>query len=507
MSEAKPVSSEERDKRAARPKASLKPSWWRGLTGKVLGLTILFVMIGEVLIFLPSIANFRITWLKERIATAEIAALVADAAPGGQVPDSLRQELLKGAKVRIIALSRGDRRELMLRDDADLMIAQSYDIRSRLWIEWITDAFLTMASNGDRLIGVVDVPPNMSGDRIEIVLNEAPLRKAMFAYARNILILSIILSLIVATLVFILLSTVLVRPMRRLTTNMLDFSSNPEDPGRIIAASPRRDEIGIAERELSHMQSELSHMLQQKSRLAALGLAVSKVSHDLRNMLASAQLISDRLAMVNDPTVQKFAPKLIASLDRAIEFCVQTLKFGRVQEGPPRRERQNLHPLIEEIIESTAIQASSRVVLYNDIPPDLIIDADRDHLFRILMNLTRNAVEALEQSLSGSPEGEGMVRLLGHRSGASVVIAVKDNGPGIPQKARDHLFEAFQGSARPGGTGLGLVIASELARAHGGEIKLVATSASGTEFWVVIPDRLAPMSSGRRGERQDSSAA
>jgi signal transduction histidine kinase len=487
--------------------ASLKPAWWRGLTGKVLGLTILFLMIGEILIFLPSIANFRITWLKERIATAEIAALVADAAPNGEVPDELRQELLKGAKVHIIALSRGDTRELMLRDDGDLMIEESFDIRKRLWMQWILDAFAAMAASDNRLIGVIDVPPNMSGDRIEIALDEAPLRKAMFAYARNILILSIILSLIVATLIFLVLSTVLVRPIRRITSNMLGFSSNPEDRSRIIQPSARKDEIGIAERELFHMQSELSNLLQQKSRLAALGLAVSKVSHDLRNMLASAQLISDRLAMVNDPTVQKFAPKLIASLDRAIEFCMQTLKFGRVQESPPRRERLNLHPLIEEIIESTAIQASARVVLFNEVTLDLVIDADRDHLFRILMNLTRNAVEALEQSLIDNPQGEGTVRLTAHRSGANVVIIVKDNGPGIPQKARDHLFEAFQGSGRPGGTGLGLVIASELARAHGGEIKLVATSSAGTEFWVMIPDRLAPLSAGRRGERQDHSAA
>ena len=179
----------------------------------------------------------------------------------------------------------------------------------------------------------------------------------------------------------------------------------------------------------------------------------------------------------------------------------------RRRQLTPRRERLNLYPLVEEILESTAVQASSRVVLFNEVASDVVVDADRDHLFRILMNLTRNAVEALEQSLSANPQGEGSVRLSAHRSGVNVVIMVKDNGPGIPQKARDHLFEAFQGSSRPGGTGLGLVIASELARAHGGEIKLVATSSAGTEFWVMIPDRLAPLTTGRRGERQDHSAA
>jgi signal transduction histidine kinase len=501
------MSDREREQPGAPLREKLKPNWWRGLSGKVLVLTILFVMIGEVLIFLPSIANFRITWLKERIATAEIAALVAGAAPDAQVSDALRQKLLKGAKVRVIALSRSDMRELLLRDDGDLMIDEAYDIRQRLWLQWIIDAFEAIFTTKDRLIGVIDVPPNMSGDRIEIAVDEAPLRKAMFAYAGNILILSIILSLIVATLIFLALTTVLVRPIRRITLNMLAFSSDPEDQGSIIVPSLRRDEIGIAERELANMQKELSSVLQQKSRLAALGLAVSKVSHDLRNMLASAQLISDRLSMVNDPTVQKFAPKLIASLDRAIEFCLQTLKFGRVQESPPRRERVNLHPLIDEIVESTAIQASTRIMLFNEVPADLMIDADRDQLFRILMNLTRNAVGALEQSFGETPASEGVVRLSAHRDGPNAVIAVKDNGPGIPRKAREHLFEAFQGSARPGGTGLGLVISSELARAHGGEIKLIDSSASGTEFWVIIPDRLAPMKSGRRGERLDPSAA
>jgi signal transduction histidine kinase len=491
----------------AAPQEAPRPNWWRGLSGKVLVLTVLFVMVGEVLIFLPSIANFRITWLKERIATAEIAALVTAASPGGEVPDDLRHELLKGAKVHVVALSRGDMRELMLRDDSDLMIEESYDIRERLWMQWIVDAFVTIFSTGNRLIGIIDVPPNMSGDRIEIALDEAPLRKAMFAYAGNILILSVILSLIVAGLAFLVLNVVLVRPIRRITLNMLSFSSNPEDLTRLISPSRRRDEIGIAERQLAKMQSELSTMLQQKSRLAALGLAVSKVSHDLRNMLASAQLISDRLALVNDPTVQKFAPKLIASLDRAIAFCMQTLKFGRVQEAPPRRERLTLGPLVDEMIESTAIQASSRVVLYNDVPSDVLIDADRDHLFRILMNLMRNAVEALEQSWEGASRGEGVVRVSAHRSGSNVIIAVKDNGPGIPQKARQHLFEAFQGSARPGGTGLGLVISGELARAHGGEIKLVESTSAGTEFWVIIPDRVAALTSGRRGARLDPPAA
>ncbi len=72
----------------------------------------------------------------------------------------------------------------------------------------------------------------------------------------------------------------------------------PESTARIIKPSGRGDEIGVAERELSDMQRDLVSMLHQKSRLAALGLAVSKINHDLRNLLASSQLLSDQLASV-----------------------------------------------------------------------------------------------------------------------------------------------------------------------------------------------------------------
>ena len=283
-------------------------------------------------------------------------------------------------------------------------------------------------------------------------------------YSNNILKLSIILSIIVAAMAFFAFNHVLVRPIRKLATNMLGFARQPEDASRIIEPTQRQDEIGVAERELNHMQIELTGMLQQKSRLAALGLAVSKVSHDLRNMLASAQLISDRLSMVDDPTVQKFTPKLITSLDRAIDFCAQTLKYGRAEEAPPRRERYLLHQIVEEVVDTAVVQASSRIVLFNDVGRDVEIDADREHLFRILMNIVRNAVQALQ---SAPMDDEGQVRLKAWREGSITTIEISDNGPGVPEKARQHLFEAFRGSARSGGTGLGLSIANELVRAHG----------------------------------------
>jgi signal transduction histidine kinase len=483
------------------PNRSKQPGALRGLSGKVLLLTIIFVMLGEVLIFLPSIANFRIQWLKGRIAQAEIAALAAEAAPDQILSSDLRSEILMGAGVLVVSLEKGESRKLALRSDGDFMIDASFDLRNTMWYHAIMDAFGAMWAGEGRVISVTDLPPNMSGDLIEIALREEPLRSAMFHYGFNILMLSIFLSLLVAGMIFAALNWVLVQPMQRLTRNMVEFGRNPEDFSRIIKPGVRHDEIGIAERELHDMQTELATMLQQKNHLAALGLAVSKVSHDLRNMLTSAQLISDRLSNVEDPTVKRFAPKLISSLDRAIEFLSQTLKFGRAQELPPQRERLELRELADEVIEAAVIKASSRIRIFNEVKPGVMVDADREHLIRVLTNLKRNSIQALEFLQAERPDApEGVITLEGRREGSVTVMEIRDNGPGIPEQVRERLFQAFQSAARQGGTGLGLAIAAELVRAHGGDIILQSSSDAGTCFVITIPDHVAQLRPGRAGE-------
>lgn len=472
-----------------------------GLTGKVLVLAAIFLMVGELLVFVPSIANFRINWLKQRVVMAEIAGLAVEAADDRSISRPLREELLDRAGVLVIVVRRDDARKLVLSPDKPPMIDASFDLRDTSAPTAIMQAAMVFMHGGDRVIGVVDKPSAMSASLVELALNEKPLFDAMVRYAINILTLSIVLALILAALLFFALNRVLVRPVQRLSLNMLRFSRNPEDRSRIIVPTGRKDEIGLAEVELQQMQTELSDMLSQKNRLASLGLAVSKVSHDLRNMLASAQLISDRLAMVDDPTVQRFAPKLIASLDRAIAFCADTLKFGRAQEAPPRREMFALRALVDEVLDLSITEAASQIVFFNEVPDGLKADADRDQLFRVLMNILRNSAEALEQALPAGGLQEGKVHVRARREGNVCMIEIADNGPGVPEKARAHLFEAFRGSQRQGGTGLGLAISSELVRAHGGEIRLVDASEPGAVFQIIIPDRLKEVESGRRGVR------
>lgn len=484
-------------------RSSRRAPWYRKLTAKVLVMAAVFLMIGELLVFLPSIANFRINWLKQRSATAEIAALAVEAAQNQEISRPLRKELLNRAGVLVLAVRTNDARQLVLMPDKPPLVEASYDLRVQQPVMAIYDAATTLYHRGNRVIGVMDKPSSMSGTLIEMALEEKPLFKAMVQYSINILTLSIFLAFILAALLFFVVNRLLVRPVKRLSGNMQAFALNPEDRSRIITPSGRVDEIGAAEQELRQMQTELSDLLSQKSRLASLGLAVSKVSHDLRNMLASAQLISDRLGMVDDPTVKKFTPKLIASLDRAIGFCQDTLKFGRAQEAPPRREVFNLRTLVDDVLDHSTTEAGSDVVFYNEVSTDMDADADREQLFRVLMNLLRNAAEAVENKDAASiARGSGgKVRVRARHEDNHCIIEVTDNGPGVPEKAREHLFEAFRGSQRQGGTGLGLAIASELIRAHGGELQLVEGPEQGTVFQIRIPDRLQEVDTGRRGKR------
>lgn len=472
------------------PPSALRFAPWRSLSGKVLLLTMAFVMLGEVLIFLPSIANFRIQWFKARIAQAEIAALAAEAAPDQILNDELRSEILRGAGVTAVSLKKGDKRQLVLRATDQGMVEDVFDLRSGMYFDTVGQALSALLRSKDRLVSVVDVPPAMSGDMIEIALHEQPLSEALRNYALRILALSVVLSLIVAGLIFAALARVLVRPMQRLSANMMAFAAAPEDASRIIRPSRRRDELGMAEQELQGMQSELHALLQQKSRLAAVGLSVSKVSHDLRNMLASAQLISDRLSQVRDPQVQRFSPKLIASLDRAINFLTQTLKYGQARERPPEPEPVDIRALAEEVLDSFALQVEGRVKLANNVPAKLVAQADREQLSRILTNLVRNAVQALESADTLRAE----ISVEGRRQGSVTVINVADTGPGIPAAARSKLFSAFQSVARSGGTGLGLAISAELAEGHGGALRLASTGSDGTVFTLELPDPPANLS-------------
>jgi signal transduction histidine kinase len=230
------------------------------------------------------------------------------------------------------------------------------------------------------------------------------------------------------------------------------------------------------------MQEGLRTALAQKTRLAALGSAVSKINHDLRNILASAILLSDRLDESRDPQVRHVAPRIVEAMDRAARLCSETLTFARAQVVAPNKQRFPLRPLIEEVGEAVLGPDPSQIRWRNEVGADMLVYADRDQLFRVLMNLGRNALQALD-------EGGGLISISAWPERDHLAIEIADTGKGIPGEARSHLFEAFSGSARPGGTGLGLPIAREIMRAHGGDIELAHSGNDGTAFRLILPGR------------------
>ena len=469
-----------------RPQKFSLPPLRRSLSARLLLLTIFFVMLAEVLIYAPSVSNFRITWLNDRLASADLAILALEAAPAETLSVDLKSELLGRVDALAIVLTRPDRR-LLLYTRPPPPVEITVDLREGSLIGDIGNAFATLARHGDgvmRVIGRSQQNPSMI---VEVVLIEAQLRAEMFTYSRNILLLSIIISLFTATLLYLALQWLMERPMRRITEGITEFSRDPQNAAAGVEPSTRDDEIGVAQSVLVEMQNDLRASLKQQERLAALGSAVSKINHDLRGILSTAVLMSDRLSALDSPEVKRISGPLIQSIDRAINLCTQTLNFVR-DEGPElHRGRFRLTELIDEVAadllvldEGQAAVNSVAPAFANDIPSEVVVEADRDQLYRVFANLTRNASQVGARAID--------IRLgAGGSDDKYLVVDVADDGPGMVKSAREGLFKAFAGSARKGGTGLGLVIVRDVMRAHGGEIELLSSDDTGTVFRLTLP--------------------
>jgi signal transduction histidine kinase len=459
------------------------------LSGRLLLFTTGFVMLAEVLIYFPSAARNYHDLLAGRLASAQIAVLALDEVADTELSPRLRNELLENAGVKLVALKRNNTRRLYLGEQVPPDVDNEIDLR-RAGLPQLMWASLDSILFGEgRILRVQGTPRLGGGDFIEILIDETPISQDMFSYSWRILGVSLVIAVVTSLMVFGTLLVVFVRPMQRVTQSMVHFQERPNDAQRIIAPTTRADEIGQAERVLAAMQTELRQALQQREHLAALGTAVAKIQHDLRNILASAQLASDRLASSNDPTVKALAPRLVQSIDRAIALATNTLKYGRAEEAPPRRLRQTLISIADEAMHAALAAGDGLTGWNNTFDPNLLVDADSEQLLRILINLGRNAVQALEAHPGAT------VTLSAERTNGTVVIDLSDNGVGIPEEALKHLFEPFARKGRSGGTGLGLAIARELARGHGGDVVLLRTGPEGTTFRITIPDTTPNLSS------------
>ena len=223
------------------------------------------------------------------------------------------------------------------------------------------------------------------------MINEWVLCEMMLGYSTHILLLSIVISLMTATLVYLSLQWLFVRPTLSITNSMVNFRHDPDDARRLIQPSRRRDKTGRAERELAQMQSRLRDALKQQTRLAALGTAVTKINHDLRNILAAAQPVFDHVSDSADPNVKRIAPTLLGALDRAVALCSRTLTFANEGTPAPELTHFDLAGLISDIAIEISVRESQTGMIENSVPRDFDIFADRDQLYRVISNLVLNA--------------------------------------------------------------------------------------------------------------------
>lgn len=475
--------------------SALVPQPMKGLSAKLIFLTVFFVLLGEVLIYIPSIARFRAVYLQDKVDAAHLATAPARAMPELILSDEAEEEMLTEAGVIFIQRDLPSGIIVTLGSQEHISNIGSIDLSRATPSTLIFDALEILlvpqseaASTYAKVRGGFQDPGtsmrNVNADHtVAVILSLGPLRLAMIDYSLRIFILSIVMSLIVALLVFLSLHLLMVRPIRALTASMLRFRKAPEDAANVIEQTGRTDEIGQARTELASMQHELRQALHQRSNLAAVGAAITKISHDLRNTLASAQLVTDRLSETDDPEIARQTAKLTEAIDRAITLATDTLRFGRADELSPQKTQVRLARLAREVGDLVAEQSTAAISWAYDGPEDLELLVDADHLHRILLNLGRNAAQAIERS----SDRAGDITVRAEEQDHLLLIQISDTGPGMTDFANDNLFMPFKGSTGEDGTGLGLPIAHELMRANGGTIMLKSTGPTGTVFELCFP--------------------
>lgn len=455
-----------------------RPSIFTGLSARLVVLTVVFVMLAEFLIWAPSVSRFRKSYMEESIAKAHLAMIAVGSLKSDMVSRDLEQELLFYTDTYGIVLNLTDQRMLMVGDTMPPKVDLDVDLSDDSFFGWVDGAFSTLSRTDNRVLRIMGPSPKNPEIGVEIIMDEAPMRMAMIDFSWRILGLSIVISVFTAALVFFSLQWLMVRPIRFLTRNLGQFREKPEDADRVIRPSQRKDELGRAQRELRVMQEEVRQALRQKSRLAMLGAAVAKVNHDLRNTLATAVLASDRLATIDDPEVQRVMPRLYSAVDRAVRLCSQTLDFVSASDLKLKAEPFHLRELLTEVGATLREGIAPKGMEWrNSVDFEVTVVGDRNQLFRVFHNLALNAETA----------GAARLAVTARTEGDMAIIDLEDNGPGLPEVTREHLFEPFAGSSREGGTGLGLVIAHDIIVAHDGEIELLRSDGTGTTFRVWLP--------------------
>jgi signal transduction histidine kinase len=449
------------------------------LSGRVLWMTVAIIMLVESAVLLPLLGSEREKWLSSRVEHAHLATY-ALAQIGGNLPQATQDQMLAMAKVEQIRLLEPGRAPLVISGSQPVTaVDQQVDLASESLAISTWRALRRLFNVGGRQIEITAPSPLEPGAIVDVIANGDELNGQLRSYAKNLAIIAAIVALVTGLLVYAVLDRLLVRPLQIITNSINGFRRDPTQESETDLAwlaQQTSGEAAEAARELKIMQDEMRTALWRNARLAAVGTSVAKISHDLRNILSSALLVADRLQAVQDPVVQRATRRLIPAVERAAELVASTVSFAR--EGPPAitRSAVRLREVVDEAV-GVACPDGGSTRIDNQVPENLVLSLDQTQIYRVLVNLMRNASEAGAETIQLTTDVQGGVTRL----------RVADNGPGLPLRVQDNLFKPFTSSAKYGGSGLGLAIARDLVRAHGGDLVLEQTGPRGTVFIMDLP--------------------
>ena len=460
-----------------------------GLAARVLAVTIGFVLLAMSLFYVTRLTAHREMLLHGKIGAVQTTVDAFGMAAPTPPPQDLSRKILNSVDVKWMAIETPVGRHEFVTAGGPLESVESVTADDSSYFESMAATFHALFAAPGTVVKL-SAPAQANEPAIEFAFDETTLIQSLKRVSYNFLTISLTIAAVVTCVLWAALWRMVLQPVRRLTSNIIAFGESPQDGSRVIAPSGRGNEIGRAEAALAVMQGSLAHELAQGKRLAELGMAVARINHDLRNILSAAQLISDRLATIPDPLAQRLAPRLVATLDRAIQFCQSTLTYGASRELPPSRRRFDLSELVSQVVESGQAEHDAAVDYNIDIPPRFCVHADPDHILRVLENLSRNAAQALmtKGATDGRPKA---IRFAAIRTEGLALIEISDTGPGFPPDQYDRIFEPFHKSTSDVGAGLGLAIAADLVTRNGGAITLAPAKADdfycGARFLIKLP--------------------
>ncbi len=460
-------------------------AWSRfSLSGKLLLITICVILLAQLLILVPAAARFRENWLRQHVQMAETSAMLLHVI----TPDDLsaKEWVRIFDTLNIYDITRtinGRETYIALNENVPNLPISEENIVPNTTFGDVLDMARSFYYRGQRILKLHNNKSVLSGT-IEITIHEKPLFNALVGYVREVLLSTILLSLGVGVVLYSVLRHIFVKPLRLLALDMRRFRSAPESYIAPLHRKPRFDEIGALAHNFEELQLEISEALKRKAHLATLGLAVAKISHDLRNILTAAQLMSDRLFLQMDEKTRDYLTRLVQTIDRAAELCQSTLMYGKLSAVEIHKTNIALAPLVAEVAGGLDLSVS-KIALKTDIPEGFMINADGEYMFRIILNLLRNSKQALQEQDPDPPNPAPAITLAALNSQNGVEIHVRDNGTGIPSSLQANLFMPFQSSSHAG-TGLGLAIVHELVEAHGGSI-VYDNGEAGAHFIISLP--------------------